>query len=265
MLTGDQRTALDLNFSLFNIPVRVSPYFWLVTVMLGYNAKPRVDLLAIWVLAVFVSILVHEFGHALTAQAFGNRPSVLLYGFGGLAFHQHLSERWQRICVILAGPVAGFILAGIVIAILVIWPPTRETPWPSPLLGELAGDLLFINIAWGLINLLPVWPLDGGQFTGEILTWVSRASGNLWTYCIGFVVALGLVIYSIADWAMGRSLPRYSLGYPPLVIPFPPPLGPFGIVMFGLLAVDNYNMAAREMSMRRRIVDDRLPWERGDY
>ena len=60
-------TPFDLNFSLFGIPVRIHPFFWLVAILTGWNPYlPK--LIVIWVACFFVSILVHEMGHALTAK-----------------------------------------------------------------------------------------------------------------------------------------------------------------------------------------------------
>ena len=73
MLLGEPpRTGGDLNFQLFGIPVRVHPLFWLIAVLLGISGDPQPAEILLWVVAVFVSILVHELGHALTMRAFGH-------------------------------------------------------------------------------------------------------------------------------------------------------------------------------------------------
>jgi Zn-dependent protease len=252
VLTGDQRTPFDLNFSLFNIPVRVSPFFWLVTVFLAGDLLRAATtqgllVLLVWVACVFLSILVHELGHALTAQAFGNRPSILLYGFGGLAFHQHLPQRWQRIAVILAGPAAGFLLAAAVYALTFAMPQL----WAVDYLGVALAFLLGINIVWGLINLLPVYPLDGGQFTAEVFSAVLPGSGRMLAFGLSLVVAGGLVVISLLTYLRIIHNPYFSLGM-------------FSILIFGMLAFDSYVMLQAELQRRRRWSDDRLPWERND-
>ena len=156
----------------------------------GGQAEPLRVL--IWVGAVFVSILVHEFGHALVARGQGAYPNITLYAFGGLASYQPVRHSpWQRIQVAAAGPAAGFLLAACtMIALRVsgrqagLVPRGGEpllmgagefyqlslvafdaffTPLASNRLNLLIVDLLVINILWGMINLLPVFPLDGGQ------------------------------------------------------------------------------------------------------
>ena len=68
------RTQFDLNWRLFGVDVRVSPWFWLVSALLGWEAMvPRgFQFLILWVLCVFVSILLHEFGHVLVGRVFGS-------------------------------------------------------------------------------------------------------------------------------------------------------------------------------------------------
>ena len=65
-----------------------------------------------WVVAVFLSVLVHEMGHALAIRALGVQPWITLYGMGGLTSHRggRLPPKTQ-ILVSLAGPAAGFALA----------------------------------------------------------------------------------------------------------------------------------------------------------
>ena len=90
MLGEPPQTQYDLRFQILGIPVRVHPFFWLVVVVLGLSggAKTTPAELLIWAGCVFVSILVHELGHAAAALAHGWRPWITLYGFGGLASYQ---------------------------------------------------------------------------------------------------------------------------------------------------------------------------------
>ncbi|MBX9581317.1 MAG: hypothetical protein K2X87_13490, partial [Gemmataceae bacterium] len=111
MLVEPDRTPYDLNFRLFGFPVRVHPLFWVVTVLFGSSALRDFgpEYLLVWVVVVFVSILVHELGHAFAFRAFGTDAAVVLYGFGGLAVPWGgVAGRWRRVAVSLAGPAAGF-------------------------------------------------------------------------------------------------------------------------------------------------------------
>ena len=72
-------------------------------------------------------------------------------------------------------------------------PPMRFNPR-----FEIYWDLLFINIMWGLINLLPVWPLDGGQITETVLSQVNPYNGRRWTHTVSLVLAALIAILSYA-------------------------------------------------------------------
>ncbi|HYH69138.1 MAG TPA: site-2 protease family protein, partial [Urbifossiella sp.] len=144
-----ERTAYDLNFRLFRFPVRVHPWFWLVTLIFGSNRfhPDHPGFILAWIAVVFVSILVHELGHALAFRAFGVGSHVVLHSFGGLAVPwDNLRGRGQRIVVALAGPAAGFLLAA------AVWASNASAGWVRPEAGLLAivtyHDLLYVNIAW---------------------------------------------------------------------------------------------------------------------
>jgi Zn-dependent protease len=182
VLIGDRpSTPYDLNFSLLGVPVRVHPMFWLVAAILGpFRDLPKYELT--WVAVVFVSIIVHEMGHALAIRSYGWRPTILLYSFGGLAIYQptHQDPR-KQIAISFAGPLAGFLLALLVVFLGRTAGYRIEYSFGEPLgvnwlIGsgnadgrELIRQLLFINTWWGLVNLLPIWPLDGGHICYEFL------------------------------------------------------------------------------------------------
>lgn len=183
-------TPYDLCFSVAGIPVRVLPTFWLGAVLMGSGLldSGHFELLLIWVACLFVSILVHELGHAVMARAFGWPPQVYLYHFGGLAVYSpHYGHTTGRsIAISLAGPVAGFCLYG------AVWTLTKTVN--SPLLsrghGGFAVDQLeWINLWWGLVNLLPVLPLDGGRISNALCDRYYRGSGDELAAKISVVVA----------------------------------------------------------------------------
>ena len=214
-------TRYDLRFSIAGIPIRVHPLFWLLTLLLG-AAGDLVQLL-IWVLVVFVSIVVHELGHAFAMRYFGQSSHIVLHFAGGLAIPDSVQwgSRWanvalgpnQYILISLAGPVAGFILAGLAIVGVLLAGGSVGTTWllgliPLPLnavlpiggrtLDILVTILLWVNIFWGLINLLPVFPLDGGNVARNILIQFDPMNGvrkSLWVSVItgGLIALLALV------------------------------------------------------------------------
>lgn len=184
-------TEFDLQFRCFGIPVRVTPWFWLAGVVLGWGAASdgRFDLLFVWLGCLFVSILVHEMGHALVARAFGWPPSIMLYHFGGVAmFQPHYGYTPLRsILVSFAGPGAGFLLFGLVFAVDIGLMLSHQKVGEATEYAFL--QLEWINLAWGIVNLLPVLPLDGGRISQEILQWARPREGYYWSLRLGIVVA----------------------------------------------------------------------------
>ena len=83
MLGQPQRTPYDLRFQLFNFPVTVSPWFWLVALIIGGEGATSRGLPGVvsWMLAVFVSILIHELGHTFAFRYFGIPSHIVLYHF----------------------------------------------------------------------------------------------------------------------------------------------------------------------------------------
>ena len=166
---GIDPTPFDVRLIAFRIPIRVHPSFWIVGVLTGWN-EDRLDLVFLWVMCLFISILVHELGHALMAEAFGWTSNILLYWGGGLAFsdRSHSRTPWRQIAVALAGPCAGFGLYGLTIAAVHLFPSLLRT---HESVGFVIGQLIWINLYWGLVNLLPVLPLDGGHVCQHFLDW----------------------------------------------------------------------------------------------
>ncbi|MCA9103129.1 MAG: site-2 protease family protein [Planctomycetales bacterium] len=201
-------TPYDLRFSVFGIPVRVHPWFWAIALMLGLNPRGqnRPDDVLIWIVAVFVSILIHELGHAFAARACGWPPRITLYAMGGLAsFSPTYHDSKRQIAISAAGPAAGFLFAAVVIGLLVGFGymsnvfGVQITDRPTRVLDNarlvtLINDLLWINVGWGVINLMPVIPLDGGHIATEVLATISPMQGRGWALLLSAVTGAALAV-----------------------------------------------------------------------
>ena len=205
MLLGEPpRTAYDLNFSLFGIPIRVHPLFWLVCLLLGYGSGNVASVLT-WVIAVFLSILVHELGHALTMRFYGFRPWITLYGLGGMAaydqgygFRSNGSGALGQVLICLAGPFAGFFLAAVLVLGLILVGHTDVAL--NAYVIDLLDDMLFICLIWGVVNLLPIYPLDGGQIAREILLKLSPHQGVRWSLLLSMFAGVMMAVVGFALW-----------------------------------------------------------------
>ena len=216
-------TRYDLRFNLAGFPVRVHPLFWLIALLLGYSSGNFLQIL-IWVVVVFISILVHELGHALAFRRYGLSSQIILHFAGGLTVLESTlwGSRWanvalgpnQNIFISLAGPGAGFILAAVAIVGVMLAggsvttarllgfipvPAFASLPFGGNLLSLFVTALLWVNIFWGFINLLPVHPLDGGNVTRNVMVQVDPADGvrkSLWISVItGALIALAAFFF----------------------------------------------------------------------
>ncbi|MCI0702394.1 MAG: hypothetical protein L0241_15030 [Planctomycetia bacterium] len=257
MLVEPERTPYDLRFRFLRFPVRVHPLFWVGSALMGASTlELGLHYMLIWIAVVFVSMLVHELGHALAFRLFGTDSEIVLYIFGGLAIPwSQVSGRGRRIIVSLAGPFAGFVLCGIVYA------THKATGW-----GDLANGLLvwylyisliFVNLYWGILNLFPVFPLDGGQVSREVCGKFWGPRGKRISLKISIGVAAFLVVYALFCVIDARSRGE--------MLSFLPWWFPRGslwtAILFGILGVQSYQLLKQE-DWTERHWDDRVPWER---
>ena len=260
MFLEPNETPLDLKWRMFGIPVRVHPFFWLVSAFMGWSTLNRgIIYLVIWVACVFVSVLVHELGHVLMGRVFGPRGYIVLYSFGGLAVDVGANcWRWQRILIALAGPGAGFLFFGVVFLI------NRYSGWEMLVakrgyVHEIMWNLYWINLIWGCVNLLPVWPLDGGHVCRDIMTWFTPRLGVQISLVISMIVAGLIALNVLLAYLEKPHIPELAVG------------GTYMGVFFAILAVNNFLLLQYEANRRakprwqRRDDDDdheRMSWER---
>ncbi|MBA2369139.1 MAG: M50 family metallopeptidase [Candidatus Protochlamydia sp.] len=147
------------------IPIRIFPFFWVLIAMIGWLNSQSITGTAVWSGVILISILVHEFGHALTAVAFGQKAEINLVGLGGVTKREGPSlPKWQDFLIVLNGPLAGLLLFFLASQLAPFVPKEKF------FLYAYALDIaILVNLFWTLLNLLPVLPLDGGQLVRIIL------------------------------------------------------------------------------------------------
>ncbi|HEX6238383.1 MAG TPA: M50 family metallopeptidase [Acidimicrobiales bacterium] len=199
------------HFRIFGIPVRVEPFFVIVAALFGLNLEP-VWLVFAWVVIVFVSVLVHELGHALTYRAFGQRSAIVLHGFGGFTVPAGGGRRVlstnRSIAVSVSGALAQILLLAVPARLLLLsdWGAEQEIRWFFdqgfnwwPVLYW----LWFASFWWAIINLLPIRPLDGGHVAEEVL--------GLETACKVSIAAAAVAGF-VAFRALGTLFPLLFFG-----------------------------------------------------
>jgi Zn-dependent protease len=144
-------------------------------------------------LLFFSSVLIHELAHSLMAISKGIKiPSITLFIFGGVS---QLSEEAKtpqtELEIAIVGPLSSFALA------LVYWSLKTLLAGAHPLALAVLGYLALINVALGVFNLIPGFPLDGGRVLRSIWWWKkgSLAGATRVASEIGKAFALGLMIF----------------------------------------------------------------------
>jgi Zn-dependent protease len=192
------------HFRILGVPVRVEPFFLIVAVALGFQLEPVWRVFA-WVPIVFVSVLIHELGHAFMFRFAGQRSAIVLHGFGGFTVPtgggRRVMSKSMSIAVSVSGSLAQILLVGI---------PARiayQSDWGlSQLSGWTGGDWEFnlyvflfdlsrVSIFWGVLNLLPIRPLDGGHVSETLVGFEMACKVS-----IAFAAIAG--IYLLAEWSL---------------------------------------------------------------
>ncbi len=223
------------SFRLFGIPVTIRPSFLVIAALIGLTSRSPIIYLVAWVVIVFVSILIHELGHAITARSYGAEVEIELNGIGGLTSwsvpDKELSPG-QRALVAAAGSGVGVLFGGLV------WLFDRFTGPYFEVAGFVVRNLIVVNVLWGLLNWLPIRPLDGGHLFTSLLQKVIPARAEVTANIVFFITAVGALAWAlwaqriflalIAGWLLMGELTRGRGGQtrPPAPIPqmtFDPP------------------------------------------
>lgn len=172
----------------------------------AYNPGLGIEYALLWIPVLFISVLVHELAHAAMIAIFGYGASeIVLGGIGGVTMNNRRARPWHDMLISIAGPLSSFGLA-----ILFGFLERVDFVQRDKMLVNLVPMLTRMNIWWGVFNLIPVSPLDGGQalrnflrmFLSErtafvIAVWIGIVVGTVVTI-IGFKSGLFFVALLIA-------------------------------------------------------------------
>ena len=196
---------------LFGIPIRVHFSLVLLLIALTFFAASRSAnaLLPVVVVAVvFISVVLHELGHALAARSLGiETQEIVLYPIGGVARLQGLPRGVNELCIAAAGPSVNFALAAVGALLMVSF----GYPWT---LSQQAGIgqavctvLLQANLGLFVFNLLPAFPMDGGRILRSLLSLVTGDDrATRLAAGIGQVLAIVLGLFALLGPPQGLLL-----------------------------------------------------------
>jgi Zn-dependent protease len=179
-------------------------WLWFAVAFYGITTRVKGYTSVLWpaleYLALFALVLTHEFGHALACRSVGGKAEqIVLWPLGGVAYVSPPPRPGPVLWSIAAGPLVNVVLAPL---FLVLWVLGNHAGWAevAPNAFSLLQAVCFMNLGLLAFNLLPVYPLDGGQILQALLWFVlGRARSLMVTTAIGFVGVAGLL--ALAWWA----------------------------------------------------------------
>jgi stage IV sporulation protein FB len=284
-------SPFELRWRLFGIGFRIAGSFWIMNALMGWlvidaiqRAREQIIgtsewliLILLWVVCTLVSVLVHELGHVIMGRIFGQPGDIALGGLAGKASGKYEYLRpWERIFVAAAGPGAGFLFLALLVAVdsnfwnLVMdwlgWAPLKIN-WflidrVDPLLRmgssiyytRVMFFLLLINLFMNLLNLLPIYPMDGGMILREVSIMISPANGLMFTFGFSFFLAGLVFAYSVVKLTTNRDPAGMALDV-------------IFLLTFGMIAFQNFmglwqeTKETRERRARARMAQRAAPFK----
>jgi Zn-dependent protease len=175
---------------------------WFLIALIEINARRGQYSSAAWnvfeYLALFAIVLTHEFGHALACrQVGGNASQIVLWPLGGVAYVDPPPRPGATLWSIAAGPLVNVALVPVFLAIGNL---SRTLGWYAavPDLHQFLRSVAMVNVWLLLFNMLPIFPLDGGQILRSLLWFVmGRARSLMVAVVLGFIGMAGFFAIAI--------------------------------------------------------------------
>ncbi len=208
-------------FSLFGVQVKIHPSLWVTLTLMAFllcRGEQGGLGIALFVVAGFLCIFAHEMGHALAGRWLGGcRPVVDMAWLGGSCTNNVCNfTRFQLILTALSGPIASMALAFPVlvwmifsygdadgaalrmVALVCGIVPASMFEFCPPMIVLFCTYVVQVAVWWSLLNLLPIFPLDGGVVLYHLL----NAPRKLHTVCMAVGGILALVFFALGFYAM---------------------------------------------------------------
>lgn len=215
------QTKYDLRGRICGVPIRVQPLFWSSTAALGirYYADPdggSLGYFAFWFAAVLGCVLIPSLSQAFMGRLFGMHGEIVLDGLGNRILGlDRLTGCRRRTLVLLTGPMVQFVLVACIGGLTAIpFPQTlSDWGWQTPIATG-AAILVHVSLAWGLLNLVPLWPLAGGRISLDVGETLWGRKGRVMAFVISLTVAAILSVWVVLEmsWHLeNRYDPRYFI------------------------------------------------------
>ena len=211
-----------IRFTLFGVQVSIHPTLWLTLAILGraFFATSALELMLslLFIVSAFVVLLAHEMGHALVGRRLGGGfPCVYLAWLGGDCTNESARlTRMQGVVMTAAGPLSSLLVGVLAYGLLCLYVgdftmgtliaaysalgimPAVELPGCSPLVIALFCFLIEVSCWWTLLNLLPIFPLDGGQ----IMQGLMKSRPQMHAISLGAAVVFALAFGTLGMWLL---------------------------------------------------------------
>jgi Zn-dependent protease len=188
-------------FTLFGITVFVHWSWFIVaiySVQFRGNSYSSLGWNVLEYLALFLIVLIHEFGHQLACRQVGGKThNIVLWPLGGVAYVSPPQRPGAQLWSIAAGPLVNVVLVPILSLLAFV---SYHLGWADahPDLYNLIDSIWVINLGLLIFNLLPVYPLDGGQILRSLLWFFfGRANSLMIATVIGFIGVIGLIVLAV--------------------------------------------------------------------
>lgn len=199
-------------FRIFGIQLAVHATFFLLLAYVAYDGWRRGGQIGlvwqVWLtIFFFLCVVLHELGHSLTARAYGVKvPRILLLPIGGMAEMDRIPRKPSaEFLITIAGPAVNFVIAALLLPVVwgIFWSPDPIREFSA---ADTLATLFQWNIAMGIFNLLPVYPMDGGRILRSVLAlWLPYLRATWWAVMIARVLAPLLAfaaVYFLDSWML---------------------------------------------------------------
>ena len=173
--------------SMFGISVYLHPTWFLLPLLVLLSGPLAAGPFKVALLVgVFTCVVLHEYGHALTARAFGiGTRDITLYPIGGVARLERMPEKpSQELLIALAGPAVNVVIFSVLAPPLLILylrygftfiaPEKMMSASVARIAFNYFAALCFVNVCLVVFNMLPTFPMDGGRVLRALLSWVVK-------------------------------------------------------------------------------------------